>query len=179
MTHSDHISFLAKAIPKNSGGIWADLGSGEGAFTLALRDLVGCEAIIYSIDTDEDRIAIQKQLFTKEFPNSSIHFLVADFTQSLPLPPLDGILMANSLHFIKDQQSFLVQLRNYLKPHGKLILVEYNVDKGNKWVPYPLSFNTFTQLALNSGYIKPILLEKKLSQFLNEIYSALTYTTRT
>jgi ubiquinone/menaquinone biosynthesis C-methylase UbiE len=178
MTHSEHISLLAKAIPENSGGIWADLGSGEGAFTLALRDLAGDEAIIYSIDTKRDRITIQKRLFAEKFPNSSIHFLIADFTQSLPLPPLDGIIMANSLHFIKDQQSFLVQMRNYLKPHGKLILVEYNVDKGNQWVPYPLSFNTFTQLALNSGYVKPILLEKKPSQFLDEIYSALTYTTR-
>ncbi len=178
MTHSDHIKLLAKAIPKDNGGIWADLGSGEGAFTLALRDLAGEGAIIYSIDTNKERIAIQKRLFDEKFPNSSIHFLVADFTQSLPLPPLDGILMANSLHFVKDQQSFLVQLRSCLKPHGKLIIVEYNVDKGNQWVPYPLSFHTFTQLALNSGYTKPILLERKPSEFLNEIYSALAYTTR-
>ena len=38
MDHNDHVLLLAKGIP-TQGGVWADLGSGAGAFTLALADV--------------------------------------------------------------------------------------------------------------------------------------------
>ena len=40
MTHEDHVSLLRGGVP-GPGGVWADLGSGAGAFTLALADLIG------------------------------------------------------------------------------------------------------------------------------------------
>jgi precorrin-6B methylase 2 len=41
-----------------AGGTWADLGSGGGAFTLALADLIGPQGVIYSMD--RDRYALQE-----------------------------------------------------------------------------------------------------------------------
>lgn len=171
MKHRDHVWLIEKAIPKGKG-IWADFGSGDGAFTLALRDIAGEEVEIYSIDKDNYRLANQHKSFLAIFPKSKISFVHADFTKPLDLPSLDGILMANSLHFVQDKVRFLRSAKQYLKVGGKFVLVEYNVDHGNIWVPYPLSYETFVQVAQQAGFAKPEFLERISSEFLQEIYSA-------
>jgi hypothetical protein len=55
------------------------------------------------------------------------------------------------------------------------LLVEYNVDAGNPWVPHPLSFDTFYSLASRAGFTEPNLLAKVPSRFLKEFYSAIAY----
>ena len=40
MDHKDHVNLL-KPANLSSGGTWADFGAGSGAFTLALRELLG------------------------------------------------------------------------------------------------------------------------------------------
>jgi hypothetical protein len=56
---------------------------------------------------------------------------------------------------------------------GRLILVEYNADRGNPWVPYPLSYPTWEELAYRNGFTEVQFLESVPSSFLKEIYSAL------
>ena len=64
MVHRDHVSLIEKSIKK--GGIWADFGSGEGAFTLALRDVAGEDVEIYSIDADSHALQKQKNYFAHD-----------------------------------------------------------------------------------------------------------------
>jgi ubiquinone/menaquinone biosynthesis C-methylase UbiE len=171
MTHEEHVNLIKKAITQK-GGNWADFGSGDGAFTLALRDLAGPEVSIYSVDKDKSRLKTQDEAFEKMFPQSHIRFIEADFTVHVELPPLDGIVMANSLHYVQEQVPFLTKIRDFLKPNGKLVLVEYNTETGNQWVPYPVSFTKFQEIAEDAGYIDIELLEKIPSTYWNEMYSA-------
>ena len=178
VNHDDHVGLVRGAVPEGAW-CWADFGSGDGAFTLALRDLSGPHTEIFSIDKDQGRLRRQQQAFLDRFPQSNVHFVHADFTRQLQLPPLDGLVMANALHFFRDKEALLRQLRVYLKPGGRLVLVEYNVDRGNPWVPYPVSFDTFRPLAVRAGFTEPQLLATRPSRFLHEIYSALAFNDRT
>ena len=147
MDHTDHVNLLLPA-GLQAGGIWADFGAGAGAFTLALRELVGPHAEIYALDKDRKALNELEKAHRERFVTSqNLHTVRVDFTSTLSVPPLDGIVMANSLHFFKDKEKILRHVRKYLKMNGLLLLVEYNVDSGNIWVPYPLRFETFHELA--------------------------------
>ena len=175
MEHADHVNLLRPA-NLSPGDSWADLGAGSGAFTLALRELLGLSADIYAIDRDQVRLAELERAHRTRFGTSEhLHPVPGDFTCELDLPPLDGILMANSLHFFKDKEKVLRHVGSFLKPKGALLLVEYNVDRGNPWVPHPLSLESFRELAPRAGYSEPRLLAKHPSSFLREFYSALSF----
>ncbi len=171
MNHQDHVQLLRDGIPL-AGGVWADMGSGTGAFTLALAELLGSEAQIYSIDRDAQALKQQARHMQQHFPNVTVHYHHADFTSELELPPLDGIVMANSLHFYRDKRSILATLLGHLKSAGIFILVEYDVDNGNTWVPYPLSYATWATEAPKHGLSKTHFLHRITSRFLNAIYAA-------
>jgi len=175
MGHQDHVRLLEPAnLPR--GGIWADFGAGSGAFTLALSELVGLSAEIYAIDKNRAGLNELERSHRKLFGTSqNLHPVRADFTGPLSLPPLDGIVMANSLHYFRDKEKILRHVRSFLKLNGALLLVEYNVDSGNPWVPYPLSFETFRALAPRVGFTEPRFLATAASRFLREFYSSVAY----
>jgi ubiquinone/menaquinone biosynthesis C-methylase UbiE len=175
MNHTDHVNLL-KPAGLQQGGVWADFGAGSGAFTLALRELVGPHADIYAVDKDRGGFNELEKAHREKFTTSqNVHPMRADFSGALSLPPLDGIVMANSLHYFKDKEKVLKHVRSFLKLNGVLLLVEYNVDSGNMWVPYPLSFETYQSLAPRAGFNEPLLLATAPSRFLREFYSAAAY----
>jgi ubiquinone/menaquinone biosynthesis C-methylase UbiE len=176
MHHEDHVNLLRPAnLP--AGRVYADLGAGAGAFTLALRELVGPDATIYAVDKDKSALRELEAAHRARFDSTqNLLLLPNDFSRPLSLPPLDGIVMANSLHYFKDKEKILRQVRELLKPNGALLIIEYNVDKGNLWVPHPFTFETWQTIAPRAGFTVPRLLAKAPSHFLNEFYSALTYS---
>lgn len=173
MNHRDHVNLIKKGIVEP--GIWADLGSGRGAFTLALAECLGIESHIYSVDIDRDDLIKQKTRMKAEFPENPATYIHGDFTHKLDLPPLDGIIMSNSLHFVQDKLPVVTLIRGYLKPGGRLIMVEYDTAQGNYAVPYPITYSTWTQIADEVGFSKTELLATRPSRFLGQFFSALSY----
>ena len=55
--------------------------------------------------------------------------------------------MANSLHFHQRPEPIVQLLKSYLRPQGRFILVEYNIEQGNSAVPYPVSYSQWEELA--------------------------------
>jgi ubiquinone/menaquinone biosynthesis C-methylase UbiE len=171
--HADHVQLIREGV-EGGGTAWADLGSGEGAFTLALADILGATGSIVTVDRDGRALQVQLRRLADAFPGTSVTPLVADFTRPLDLPPLDGIVMANSLHFVRDKPAVLRQVRDALQPGGRLVLVEYEADHGNPWVPYPLTFCSWAMLAATAGFRDTRQLGSVPSRFLGSIYSALS-----
>jgi ubiquinone/menaquinone biosynthesis C-methylase UbiE len=174
MDHRDHVRLIREGV-LGGGKIWADLGSGEGAFTLALADLLDPSGSIYTVDRDNRALEIQVRALRNQFPNVSVTPLVADFTMPLELPQCDGIVMANSLHFERDKLAVLRLVLGYLRPAGRLVLVKYDTDDGNPWVPFPLSFRSWAAVAAETGFLDTRRLASVPSWFLGSIYSAVNF----
>jgi len=127
---------------------WCDLGAGSGLFTEALATLLPSGSEIIAIDKTAPSIGA----FLPTPPGIRIEMQQADFT-TINYPPrqLDGALMANSLHFVRDKEVFLLKLMEGLKATGRLLLVEYDTDTPNAWVPYPISFASLNTLLKKTG----------------------------
>jgi ubiquinone/menaquinone biosynthesis C-methylase UbiE len=147
------------------GGAWADLGAGEGAFTFALAELLGPDARITAIDKDARAMRGLERKFEVQ---------AADFTRPLNLRELDGVIMANSLHFVRDKGPVLESVRAMLRPGGRLIVVEYGSDRGNPWVPYPFTYEQWEKIAARAGFRSTRLLKTIPSRWLGSMYSALS-----
>jgi ubiquinone/menaquinone biosynthesis C-methylase UbiE len=166
--HADHVRLLRDGVTR--GGTWADLGAGTGAFTLALAELVGPGAEVVAVD--RDRGALRGLEGALRPGGATVRTLAADFTKPLALASLDGVVMANSLHFVRNKAPVLALVRGMLKPSGRLLLVEYDADSGNPWVPYPMTFDTWRALADSNGFRDTRQLATVPSRFLRRIYSA-------
>jgi ubiquinone/menaquinone biosynthesis C-methylase UbiE len=174
MDHADHTDLLRTGIA-GSGPVWADLGAGWGAFTLALADLLGPAGEIHAVDRDASALRENARAMLVRFPEVSVTYQTADFTLPLALPLLNGIVMANALHFQRDQDAVVRSLRGYLCPGGRLLIVEYNIERGNFAVPHPVPYFRWERLARGAGFEHTELLSRRPSRFLHEVYSAVSW----
>jgi ubiquinone/menaquinone biosynthesis C-methylase UbiE len=175
VNHSDLVALLQDA-GLEPGGRWADLGAGEGAFTLALADLLGPGSHITAVDRDPGALQTLAVQMRKRFPDVGLEAKVFDFTRPLGLSNLDGMVMANSLHFVRDKAPVLESVRNMLRPGGRLVVVEYGSDRGNPWVPHPFTCERWERMAAQAGFEKTGLLRTIPSRHLGSIYSAVSFT---
>ena len=172
MNHSDLVGLLAPGVT-GPGGSWADLGAGDGNFTLALADLLGPGAHITAVDRDRSALNVLSQEMARKSPATVLEVIQADFTARLALRDLDGVVMANSLHFVRDKRPVLEAVRAMLKPGAPLIVVEYSTDRGNPWVPHPFSFETWKKLSMEAGLAGTAQLATVPSRYFGAMYSAL------
>jgi SAM-dependent methyltransferase len=174
--HADHIGLLRDGVGDALGGTWADIGAGAGAFTLALADLLGRGATILAVDRDAGALRDAARAVAGRFPATHLETVVGDLERPLVLPPLDGLVAANSLHFIpRERQVAAVRhLATHLRSGGRFIVVEYDSDHGNPWVPHPFSVETWGRLAVEAGLTTPWVIGRVPSRFLGSIYAAVS-----
>jgi len=177
MEHRDHVRLIERGV-RDAGPTWADLGSGRGAFTLALADLLlsegGDSVTVHSVDRDGAALRDQAREVARRFPAVALVIHAADFTRPLPIPTLDGLVMANALHFVHDPALVLELVHGYLRPGGRLVLVEYDAEGGNAWVPFPISWRRWPGLAGAAGFRGTREIGRVPSRFLGSIYASVS-----
>jgi SAM-dependent methyltransferase len=196
MTLHEAIDLIRPGV-KPTSGTWADIGAGTGLFTEALVEILEDGKVIavdksphglYSnkqLAMSNKKLAISKgQLATgneqlaKNNKKTKINMEIveADFNMSMILPSLDGILMANALHYAHDHLFVLKNVLTSLKPAGTFILIEYDTEKPNPpWVPNPVSSGRFRELCAEAGLKEPVEIGRRSSIYQDgEMYVAMT-----
>ena len=172
MDHPDHVGLIRDGVA-GIGRRWLELGAGRGAFTLALADLLGPAADIVAIDRDDGDLAALAATMSRRFPETDLTTVVGDFSRPLPVEAgFDGLLAANSLHFVRDPGAVIHSARPLLRPGARIVVVEYDSDSGNPWVPYPFSYATWQEIAARAGLLDTRLVGRVPSRFLGAIYAA-------
>jgi ubiquinone/menaquinone biosynthesis C-methylase UbiE len=159
---------LSQTTPSN----WADLGAGAGLFTAALSHFLQPGSIIYAIDN--------KPSAKINNVKAGVHTIIqqADFVDDpFSFKDLDGIIIANALHYVRDKEALIKKLQYYLKPEGLLLVLEYDTDRPVPvWVPYPTSYKTLQQLFERQGYTRIRKLQERSSLYGRaNIYAALIH----
>ena len=143
--------------------VWADLGCGNGTFTLALATLLTAGSFVYAIDSN----AASLQQMPTSYKQVSIEKHNADFTSdALPFDKVDGVLIANALHYVKHKAAFLKKIVTFLKDDGRFLIVEYNTNQPVPgWVPFPVSFTALQSLFRDAGFNTVRLLSERPSVY--------------
>ena len=171
MNDREALALLRAAVPAAEGKAWADLGAGTGVFTRALAALVGPTGHVFAVDADDRALgAVRRWAAAAAGPEISV--VHADVTGPLSLPPLDGVVMANVLHFVANAESVMPRIAALLRPGGRLVLIEYEGRRPGPWVPYPVSAARFRELAAAAGLSEPRVAATRPSRFGGEIYAA-------
>ena len=175
MDHADHVALIRGGLD-GAGPRWLELGAGSGAFTLALLDVIGDEALVAAIDRDAGALRRLEQATASRFPSSEVRTIVGDFTRPMAVDPasFDGVLMANSLHFVRDKLPVLRAAIDTLRPSGRFMIVEYGSDRGNPWVPWPIGYARWAELAARVGLRDTRRIGEVPSRFLGSIYAAVS-----
>jgi ubiquinone/menaquinone biosynthesis C-methylase UbiE len=149
---------------------WADLGAGDGTFTLALAEVLASGSVIHAVDLD--RSALRRVPSAHKGARITTHH--GDFMKQLwPFANLDGILMANSLHYVEDQPAFIRACESHMKSRRHFLIVEYDTTEASRWVPYPVSQARLTMLFEGAGYPSVRVLRSRPSIYRRApIYSA-------
>ncbi|MCB0657620.1 MAG: class I SAM-dependent methyltransferase [Saprospiraceae bacterium] len=169
MTYEQGIKLIQGAWYPEQPTAWMDLGCGNGFFTKALATRLPPGSIIHAWDVN----ALSLDTIPEKIDGVDIKKQACDFINTpLPEEGIEGILMANSLHYIPDQVTFLKKLRTVIRPGGVLLIIEYDRIQANSWVPYPVPFSKLESLANQAEWISIQKNGTAPSRYGAEIYAA-------
>lgn len=175
MDVDDAASLIRDAVG-NGSGVWADLGAGTGTFTRALARVLDAGSTIYAVDDDARAVAALRAWAAKT--TTRIIAVKADFRQPLDLPGLgaallDGMLLANALHFVPDAERVLTQLAQQVRVGGRVVVVEYDRRAPGPWVPYPIHASRWPHLAASAGLQDAAITATRPSAYSGVLYAGI------
>lgn len=117
-----------------------DLGSGSGLFTRPLAKQVGASGVVYAIDIDAELLKHVETTARAENLSNIRTVLGAEDDPKLP-EPVDLIVIIDTLHHINNRPTYLKGLKRYLRPGGRLAIIDFTDDwpVGHEAMKYSLS----------------------------------------
>ena len=85
-----------------------------------------------------------------------------------------GDWAANARHFVPNPRVVLAQLLTWLRPGGRVVLVEYEGRRPSRWVPYPISAERLPEIVAGLGLSTPKITASRPSAYGGSLYVAVT-----
>ena len=120
------IEQVVQALELKGGDIVADLGAGTGLFEPQLAYAIGTRGRVYAVEIDKGFLdEIDRKV--DELHISQIETVLGTPTDpKLPTRSVDLALMHDVLHHVEQRQAYLKSVAQYLKPTGRIAVVEFN-----------------------------------------------------
>lgn len=118
------------ALQLKPGSVVADIGAGSGVFTLPLAKAVATKGKVYAVDIEQglvDHIARK----AKEQNATNVRPVLGKFTDpNLPARDVDLAFIYDVLHHIENREEYLKNLASYLKPAGRIAVIDFYPELG-------------------------------------------------
>jgi len=132
LKEADHVMDLAGV---KRGMTVADIGAGEGYYTIRLAQRVGAKGRVLAEDIiPEVRNTLAERVYREQLDNVSVR-LGAPADPKLPERSFDRILMVHMYHEIEAPYEFLWRMRPSLKDGGQVIIVDADRPTANHGTP--------------------------------------------
>jgi ubiquinone/menaquinone biosynthesis C-methylase UbiE len=130
---------VIEALKINPGQKIADLGAGSGLFTRPIAAKLSGKGVVYAIDIDPELLKhIEKT--AQEQKLSNIRTVLGTETDPKLPEPVDLIVIIDTLHHIQNQPAYLKNLKRYLRPDGRIAIIDFTHDwpAGHEQMKYTL-----------------------------------------
>lgn len=158
------IEKVVGALGLDPGQVVADLGAGTGLFSVPLAKAVGPRGKVYAVEIQPGFLDYIKRKAADQGVSNVVPVLGKPADPALPASDVDLAFMHDVIHHIADRQAYLKHVVQYLKPSGRLAVVDLNPatsphrDDGNLQVTKEqmgswmreLGFATATEIPLAS-----------------------------
>ena len=124
------IDDIVSRLQLKPGDVVADLGAGSGLFDVQLAKAVSPGGTVYAVDIDEGFFPdIKKRAAESGLTN--VTTVLGKFTDpNLPTKNVDVAFFHDVLHHIEDRAAYLKSLGPYLKPSGRVVIIDYEAGQG-------------------------------------------------
>lgn len=113
-----------KALGIGPGASVADVGAGQGFYTLRLSKAVGDSGKVYAVDVSASALrSLRGRVADEGLGNVEVIEGAVDDPR-LPKGSLDAALIVNAYHEMTEHQKMLSHIRAALKPDGRLVILE-------------------------------------------------------
>lgn len=119
------VARVVDALNLKPGQHICDLGSGSGLFTRPMAQAVGSQGVVYAVDVDPDLLKHVVKTAQEQKINNIKPVLGGEADPKLP-EPVDLIAIIDTLHHIPNSSEYLKGLRRYLKPGGRIAIIDFS-----------------------------------------------------
>jgi ubiquinone/menaquinone biosynthesis C-methylase UbiE len=118
------IDQVVAALDIRPGMIIADVGAGSGVLSGPLATATSAKGVVYAVDIDKELLAhVAERAARVKITN--IRTVLGEFTDPKLPEKVDLALMNDVLHHIADRATYLRNLATYLKPGGRIAIVDF------------------------------------------------------
>jgi ubiquinone/menaquinone biosynthesis C-methylase UbiE len=117
------------------GDVVADIGSGSGTFSIPIAKAIAPNGVLYAVDIDQamlDHVAGR----AKEQSVTNLRTVLGEYDDpKLPVKNVDVAFFHRTLHMIEHRQAYLNATAKYLKPDGRVVVIDKNrEDSTDSWM---------------------------------------------
>ena len=116
------------------GDVVADVGSGAGAFTVPMARAIGPNGTLYAVDIDQEMLDyVADKAKTEGVDN--VRTVLGEYDDpKLPVKTVDVAFFHRVLHMIEHRQAYVNAVAKYLKPDGRIVIIEKNREDATNWM---------------------------------------------
>jgi precorrin-6B methylase 2 len=138
MDRPDRVLKIDEVIAKlalKHGDVVADIGSGSGTFSIPMAKAIAQNGVLYAVDIDQamlDHVAGR----AKEQGVTNLRTVLGDYDDpKLPVKNVDVAFFHRTLHMIEHRQAYVNATAKYLKPDGRVVVIDKNrEDSPDSWM---------------------------------------------
>jgi ubiquinone/menaquinone biosynthesis C-methylase UbiE len=117
------------------GDIVADIGSGSGTFSIPMAKAIAPNGILYAVDIDQKMLDYVAEKARKEGVTNLVTVFGEYEDPKLPVNDVDIAFYHRVLHMIEKRQIHLNNTAKYLKPDGRIVVIDKNrEDSPDSWM---------------------------------------------
>ena len=149
--------FLLQKIGFGRGIKVADLGSGDGFYTIPISQMVGPEGKVYAVDLNSQALSVLRDnIQTSPNAPNNIETVTADMANTgIETRSIDVVFLANSFHNARNSDALIKEIVRLLKPGGRVVDIDWMKKQTPFGPPYSIRFNEaeVTELFRKAGFV--------------------------